>query len=112
MGHCENAARIHGASRGRGSRAAVERAGSTCAHSLFHPFTGYRHDIIPTSQDVLQRIGATADFQITMSEDVAVFTTENLLQYGGIMFFTTGELPLSDSERRAFTDFIRRAAAF
>ena len=47
-----------------------------------------------------------------MSEDVAVFTTENLLQYGGIMFFTTGELPLSDSQRRAFTDFIRAGGGF
>ena len=73
---------------------------------------GYRHDVIPTSQDVLQRIGATADFQITMSEDVAVFTTENLLRYGGIMFFTTGELPMSNAQRVALTDFIRAGGGF
>jgi hypothetical protein len=47
-----------------------------------------------------------------MSEDVAVFTTENLQRYGGIMFFTTGELPLSASQRRAFTDFIRAGGGF
>jgi uncharacterized protein len=38
---------------------------------------GCRHVVIPTSRDVLQGIGATAGFQITASEDVAVFTTEN-----------------------------------
>ena len=39
---------------------------------------GYRHDVIPASHDFLQRIGATAGFEITASEDVTVFTTEQL----------------------------------
>ena len=47
-----------------------------------------------------------------MSEDVAVFTTENLLRYGGIMFFTTGELPMSNAQRMAFTDFIQAGGGF
>ena len=47
-----------------------------------------------------------------MSEDVAVFTTENLLRYGGIMLFTTGELPMSNDQRVAFTDFIRAGGGF
>ncbi len=98
-----------------GGAAAVRRSSAQDRPARILYFThsaGYGHDVIPTSRDVLQRIGATADFQITMSEDVAVFTTENLLQYGGIMFFTTGELPLSDSQRRAFTDFIRAGGGF
>ena len=98
-----------------GGAAAVRRSSAQDRPARILYFThsaGYRHDVISTSRDVLQRIGATADFQITMSEDVAVFTTENLLQYGGIMFFTTGELPLSDSQRRAFTDFIRAGGGF
>ena len=35
---------------------------------------GYRHDVIPAAGQVLQGIGETAGFQITASEDVAVFT--------------------------------------
>ena len=66
---------------------------------------GYRHDVIPTSRDILQQIGATAGFQITTSEDVAVFATESLLRYGAIMFFTTGELPMNNAQRLAFTAF-------
>jgi uncharacterized protein len=99
-------ARIHRASQRCGSRATVERAGSACSHSLLHPFSR-----LP-SRDVLQRIGATAGFQITTSEDVAVFTTENLLRYGAIMFFTTGELPMSYAQRAAFTEFIRAGGGF
>ena len=98
-----------------GGAAVVRRSSAQDRPARILYFThsaGYRHDVIPTSQDVLQRIGATADFQITMSEDVAVFTTENLLRYGGIMFFTTGELPMSNAQRMAFTDFIRAGGGF
>ena len=98
-----------------GGAAVVRRSSAQDRPARILYFThsaGYRHDVIPTSQDVLQRIGATADFQITMAEDVAVFTTENLLRYGGIMFFTTGELPMSDAQRMAFTDFIQAGGGF
>ena len=37
--------------------------------------------------------GSVILLNFTMSEDVAVFTTETLLQYGGIMFFISSELP-------------------
>src|SRR5215475_4214615 len=73
---------------------------------------GYRHEVIPASQDVLQRIGATAGFEISVSEDVAVFTAENLRRYGAVMFFTTGELPMSHAQQVAFTDFIRAGGGF
>ena len=98
-----------------GGAAAVRRSSALDRPARILYFThsaGYRHDVIPTSRDVLQRIGATADFQITMSEDVAVFTTENLLRYGGIMFFTTGELPMSNAQRVALTDFIQAGGGF
>jgi type 1 glutamine amidotransferase len=73
---------------------------------------GYRHDVIPASLHVLQGIGATAGFEITESKDVAVFTAENLRRYGAIMFFTTGELPMSHAQQVAFTDFIRAGGGF
>ena len=98
-----------------GGAAAVRRSSAQDRPARILYFThsaGYRHDVIPTSQDVLQRIGATADFQITMSEDVAVFTTENLLRYGGIMFFTTGELPMTDANEWHLRISFRRAAGF
>ena len=73
---------------------------------------GYRHDVIPASWDVLQRIGSLGGFEITASEDIAVFSTENLRRYGAVMFFTTGELPLSNAEQAAFLDFIGTSGGF
>jgi type 1 glutamine amidotransferase len=73
---------------------------------------GYRHEVIPTSWDVLQRIGSMGGFEITVSEDVSVFSTDNLRRYGAVMFFTTGELPLSNTEQAALLDFIGTGGGF
>jgi uncharacterized protein len=73
---------------------------------------GYRHEVIPASREILNKIGAAAGFEVTSSEDVAAFTAENLRQYGAVMFFTTGELPMSGAQQQAFMDFIRRGGGF
>jgi uncharacterized protein len=73
---------------------------------------GYRHEVIPASRDILDKIGAAAGFEVTASEDVAAFTAENLRHYGAVMFFTTGELPMSGAQQGAFMDFIRRGGGF
>jgi type 1 glutamine amidotransferase len=73
---------------------------------------GYRHEVIPDSQDILKKIGAAAGFEVTASEDVAAFTAENLRQYGAVIFFTSGDLPLSNAQQAAFMDFIRRGGGF
>jgi type 1 glutamine amidotransferase len=73
---------------------------------------GYRHEVIPASQDVLKKISAVAGFEVTASEDVTAFTAENLQHYGAVMFFTTGELPMSNAQQVAFLDFVRRGGGF
>jgi uncharacterized protein len=73
---------------------------------------GYRHEVIPASRDILDKIAAAAGFEVTASEDVAAFTAENLRRYGAVMFFTTGELPMSGAQQGAFMDFIRRGGGF
>jgi type 1 glutamine amidotransferase len=74
---------------------------------------GYRHEVIPASQVILKEVGATAPrFDVTASEDVAVFTPENLRRFGAVMFFTTGELPMSDAQKAALTGFVRGGGGF
>jgi len=74
---------------------------------------GYRHEVIPVSREILTRLGETAPrFEVTASEDVAVFTAENLRRYRAVMFFTTGELPMSDAQKQALTDFVRAGGGF
>jgi uncharacterized protein len=74
---------------------------------------GYRHDVIPASREILKQIGEKAPrFEVTVSEDVSVFTPENLRRFGAVMFFTTGELPMNDLQRKALTDFVRNGGGF
>jgi type 1 glutamine amidotransferase len=74
---------------------------------------GYRHEVIPASREVLKRIGEAAPpFEVTASEDVSMFTAENLRGFSAVMFFTTGELPMSDLQKKALTDFVRDGGGF
>jgi type 1 glutamine amidotransferase len=74
---------------------------------------GYRHDVIPASRDILKRIGETEPpFDVAASEDVSVFTADNLRRFGAVMFFTTGELPMSDLQQQALIDFVRDGGGF
>jgi type 1 glutamine amidotransferase len=74
---------------------------------------GYRHEVIPVSQEVLRRIGEISPrFEVTATEDVAAFTAENLRRYDAVMFFTTGELPMSGAQKQALVDFVRAGGGF
>jgi uncharacterized protein len=74
---------------------------------------GYRHEVIPASREVLKQIGETAPpFELALSEDVSVFTADGLRRYGAVMFFTTGELPMSDGQKQALVDFVRNGGGF
>ena len=57
-------------------------------------------------------IGGSAGFDIAASEDVSVFTVENLRRYAAVMFFTTGELPMNDAQKAALTGFVRAGGGF
>src|SRR5947209_4398277 len=74
---------------------------------------GYRHEVIPASREILKQIGQISPrFDVATSEDVSVFTAENLRRYGAVMFFTTGELPMNDPQKQALIDFVRAGGGF
>jgi len=74
---------------------------------------GYRHEVIPLSQVILKQLGKNSGaFAITATEDTSVFTTENLRDYAVVMFYTTGELPMSDAQKAAFLNFVRSGHGF
>ena len=74
---------------------------------------GYRHEVIPVSREILKQIGEIAPrFEVDATEDVAVFTAQNLRRYGAILFFTTGELPMNDVQKQALIDFVRDGGGF
>jgi uncharacterized protein len=74
---------------------------------------GYRHEVIPASREILKQLGENAPrFEVTATEDVSVFSAENLRRFGAVMFFTTGELPLNDAQKQALVDFVRGGGGF
>lgn len=83
-------------------------------HLLFFTLSaGYRHASIPTAEGVIKKIGEKSGaFDTTVSQDVSVFTTANLKHYDAIMFYTTGELPMTSAEKSAFMHFVRSGHGF
>lgn len=83
-------------------------------HLLFFGLSaGFHHASVPTAEEVTKKIGEQSGvFDTTVSQDVSVFTPENLKHYDAIMFYTTGELPMTDAEKAAFVNFVRSGHGF
>lgn len=75
---------------------------------------GFKHAVLPVSEQMLGQMGREAKaFEATVSQDAAsVITAENLKNYDVVAFFTTGELPISDEQKKALMDFIRGGKGF
>lgn len=74
---------------------------------------GYRHEVIPQSQTVLKQLAESSGaFAVTVSEDVRMLRAESLQQYQAVMFYTTGELPMSEAEKAALLGFVRSGRGF
>jgi type 1 glutamine amidotransferase len=79
----------------------------------FTKSAGYRHEVIPLSQTILTQLGRDSGaFEIIASEDTSEFSPERLERYGAVMFYTTGELPMSGAEKAALLDFVRSGRGF
>jgi hypothetical protein len=74
---------------------------------------GFKHAVLPESEKVMQELGAKHGFEVIVSQDAASsITPENLKNLDVIIFYTTGELPLSAGQKAAFLDFIKSGQAF
>ena len=74
---------------------------------------GYYHKSVELSKQIVREIGdKSGAFETTVTEDVAAFTKANLKNYDAVMFNTTGELPMSEDQKKAFVDFVRSGHGF
>ena len=72
---------------------------------------GFRHDCLPLSQQVLRDIGTrSGTFQITATEDLSLLS--DLTRYSAVVFFTSGELPLTPAQKQGLLDFIQNGGGF
>ena len=74
---------------------------------------GFKHDTVPLSKEIIKKIGnSSGAFETTVTEDVGAFTAENLKNYDAVMFNTTGELPMTEEQKKAFSDFVKSGHGF
>jgi type 1 glutamine amidotransferase len=101
-----------------GSAAAIRPLGARAERPLdrilyFTYSAGYRHDVIPLSKAILTQLGRNSGvFEVIATEDTSEFSPENLTRYAAVMFYTSGELPMSGGQKTALLDFVRSGRGF
>ncbi len=74
---------------------------------------GYRHEVLPYSQEMMQKIGQDSGaFEATCTDDVSTVDWNDLGRYSAIAFCTTGELPISEEGKVNLLRFVREGGAF
>src|SRR5215813_7725215 len=75
---------------------------------------GYRHgDAIDASVEVMREIAAQSGaLEIVHTEDVSLISADRLRDFDAVYFFTSGELPLTDTQKSDLLAFIRDGKGF
>ena len=74
---------------------------------------GYRHDVIPAFRGNFDTAWKEfRAFEVTPTEDTSEFSTRNLERYTAVIFYTTGEIPMSGAEKTALLNFVRSGRGF
>lgn len=74
---------------------------------------GYRHDSIPVSAQILRQIGASSGLlDVVATEDLSLISSSSLRDFDAVFFFTSGELPVTDSQKQDLLAFVRSGKGF
>jgi len=74
---------------------------------------GFKHSVLPLSGEILKGIGdKSGAFELVVSDDCSLISTEGLKQFPAVVFYTTGELPISAEQKAALLEFIRGGKGF
>jgi type 1 glutamine amidotransferase len=70
---------------------------------------GFRHETTATASEIITRLGWRSQprFLTTATEDCELINREILKRYDVIIFYTTGEFPLNEEQKKALLDFVR-----
>lgn len=73
---------------------------------------GFKHEVLPLSEQIFKDIGSRAGLDVTATKELSMITREGLKDYAVIVFYTTGELPISDDQKKAMMDFVKSGKGF
>jgi type 1 glutamine amidotransferase len=81
---------------------------------VFDRTEGFVHDAIPVCDKAVELMGTkTGAYSVTVSNDMGVFTAENLAQYDAVLFNSTTQLKFGDpKQREALLAFVRGGKGF
>lgn len=74
---------------------------------VFTKTDGYRHESIPAGIQAVRDLGARNGFDVTATEDDAVFSAAGLAPYDAVVFLLTIGDVLNDAEQAAFETWLR-----
>ena len=74
---------------------------------------GYRHDCLPISAEALRQVAArNGQLELTATEDLSLITAAGLSEFDAVLFFTSGELALSETQKADLLEFVRGGKGF
>ena len=74
---------------------------------------GFKHSVLPLSEKTMEELGGPSGyFSVDVTQDASLINAENLKNYSAVVFYTTGELPMSEAQKQALLDFVRSGNAF
>jgi type 1 glutamine amidotransferase len=72
---------------------------------------GFKHDVVPYSETVLQTLGQREGWDVMASKDVGLLTASTLKDYAAVVFYTTGELPVTEQQKHDLLAWIKGGGA-
>ncbi len=74
---------------------------------------GFRHQCLHQSEEIIEQLGAKNGFDVTLTQMAELkLTPESLKHLDVVIFFTTGELPLSDGQKQNLLDWVKSGKFF
>lgn len=74
---------------------------------------GFRHDVLTLSHEIVRDLANSAGtFEVTVTEDCSTISETGLRAYDAVFFYTTGELPIDEGQKRALLEFVSAGKGF
>lgn len=74
---------------------------------------GFRHQSLHKSEEIMEQLGNKNGFEVTLTQMAELkLTAANIKNYDVIVFYTTGELPLSDDQKTLLLNWIKGGKLF
>jgi len=88
---------------------AAAAAGEPARVLVFTRTTGFRHGSIEPAVAAIEELGREHDFEVTATEDPAVFAPDTLRGYDAVVFVSTTGNPIAEpGQRRALRRYVER----